>query len=130
MKKSNRMLKLCLSLALTVGMVSGIGISAKAAFYANRTSTISGYSLVGILVVQETLHADGYSTVGSGQVTDLYLTTDRCWFPNNIANERTWKAAYPTGEYAKGSFNNVIGIPSPWGAVGLGTTTQVMSILF
>lgn len=129
MKKVNSFLGIC-ALVMTICFITTFGTPAKAAFYSDVTTSVQGYSVVGILVVQETLHADGYSSSSYGEVTDLWLTTDRCWFPNNVENERTWKAYYPTGQYAKGSFNNVIGVPSPWGAVGLGSSTQYMSILF
>ncbi|MDT8717161.1 hypothetical protein IAI10_10885 [Clostridium sp. 19966] len=126
-----RKFRILTSLVLTFGIIIGQAVTANAdGFYADQQATVQGYSAVGILVLQETLHADGYSYSNSGRVTDLWLTTDRCIFPNNVENEKTWKASYPTGQYAKGSFNNKIGIPSPWGAVGLGTSTQYMSILF
>ncbi|WRP06305.1 hypothetical protein U9J35_21025 [Rossellomorea aquimaris] len=118
-----------ISFAMVFSFLVGT-VSTEAAFYSNRTTSINGYSLAGILVVKETLHADGYSYSSSGDVTDVWLTTDKCWFPNNIESEKTWKAAHPYGEYAKGSFKNIVGVPSPWGAVGISQSTQYMSILF
>ncbi len=130
MRKTTKLISLLTAFALFLGLVFGQAISAKAAFYEDQKVWIEGYCTLNILVLKETLHADGYSTTTSGDVTDLWLTTDVCIFPNNVENERTWTAYHPNGEYAKGSFNNKIGIPSPWGAVGVSTSTEYLSILF
>ena len=119
------------TILIVLGIFLSVSVSsASATYYSDVQVTAKGYSLAGILVIQETLHADGTSTATTGNVTDVWLTTDRCWFPNNIINEKTWTAYHPNGEYAKGSFKNAIGIPSPWGAIGMSQSTQYLSILF
>ena len=111
-------------------LLVGNTVGAKAAYYDDETLTWRGYSAVGLNVVTETLHASGYSTSSSGNVTDVWLTTDRCYICNEISNESTWTAKHPVGEYAKGSFKVKIGVPSPWGTIGTSGTTKTLSILF
>lgn len=86
--------------------------------------------MYGGTVVTETLHASGYQTASTGSVTDVWLTTDRCYFLNEVCDEKTWTAKHPFGEYAKGSFKHKVGIPSPWGTIGTSGTTYTLSILF
>lgn len=100
-----------------------------AAYYSDRRSSINGHSLVGIHVLNFTLHASGYSYAKSGRVTSKW-TTSWAIFPNNIQNEAAWVQPFPRGQYAYGSFRNVIGVPSPWGAIGLGHSTHYTYIVF
>lgn len=118
-----------LTALLVFGSVLATSVPTSAVYYSDRTTTINGYSLLDIKVLSVTLHASGYSNASSGDVTDVWMTS-WCIFPNNIENEKTWTAKHPYGEYAKGSFKNVVGIPSPWGALGFGSNTQYMSMLF
>lgn len=111
-------------------MLFGSVMSVSAAYYKDYRNTWKGYSAVGLNVVTETLHASGYSTSTSGSVTDVWLTTDRCYIFNEVADEKTWTSKHPCGEYARGSFKVKIGIPSPWGTIGTSGTTHTLSILF
>lgn len=101
-----------------------------AAYYNNRTKSTNIQNMYGGTVVTETLHASGYQTASTGSVTDVWLTTDRCYFLNEVCDEKTWTAKHPFGEYAKGSFKHKVGIPSPWGTIGTSGTTYTLSILF
>lgn len=122
--------KKIVSLILAVTMIMASVISVHAKYYSNLTVSWNGYSLVGLNVVKETLHASGYSYSSSGKVTDVWLTTDRCYITNEVTDEMTWTATHPVGEYARGSFKVKIGIPSPWGTIGTSGTTHTLSILF
>lgn len=110
---------------LLVGNVIGAS-----AYYASLSTTWKGYSAAGLNVVTETLHATGDRTSTTGEVYDVWLTTDRCYILNEVFNEITWTAKHPLGEYAKGSFKVKVGIPTPWGTVGTSGTTYTLSILF
>ena len=127
-----KMLSRCL--APTIMMIFGLGIifaaPVKAEYCSNITRSITGYNIFGNLVMKETLHASGYSTALTGQVTAKWLTTDRCYFPNDIQQEITWTEKVSNGEYAWGSFKVVVGINSPWGVVNLSQKTYSMNILF
>ena len=117
-------------------IVAAMGISVffpssvRAEYCSNITKSKVGYSLVGLEVLRQTLHASGYSTATSGCVTAKWWTTDRCYFPNSIQNERTWTEKIPNGEYACGSFGLIVGINSPWGVVSLKQNTYYLKILF
>jgi len=125
MKK--RITKILVGALLLVTLFPGQGV--QAAYMSDRQAGMNGYSLVGINVFNFTLHASGYSYTNSGSVTAKW-TTSWSIFPNNIQNETTWTEAFPRGMYAYGSFKNVIGVPSPWGAVGIGHNTQYLKITF
>lgn len=127
---SKKVLKKIAVMAMAGVLLLGSVMSVNAAYYGNVTNTWRGYSLFGINVVTETLHASGYSTSSSGSVTDVWLTTDRCYIFNEVADEKTWTAKCPYGEYAKGSFKVKVGVPSPWGTVGTSGTTYTLTILF
>lgn len=99
-------------------------------YFEDRKVSMEGKSLVGLVVVKETLHASGYTYETWGEVTDVWLTTDRCYILNEITDEKTWTAKHPCGEYAKGSFKAKIGVPTPWGTVGTSGSTHTLSILF
>lgn len=102
----------------------------KAEYCENITKSKLGYNIFGNVVMIETLHASGYSSALTGQVTSKWLTTDRCYFPNNIIEERTWVSSVSNGQYANGSFKVVLGVNSPWGIVNLSQKTYYLSILF
>lgn len=127
---SKKLLRVVAILMIVGTLLVGSLTSAYAAYYENLTVSMKGYSLVGLNVVTETLHASGYSTDTSGDVTDVWLTTDRCYVLNEVTDEKTWTAAHPVGEYAKGSFKVKIGVPTPWGTVGTSGTTHTLTILF
>ncbi len=118
------------TMVLGGAVLLGNVMSVNAAYIADEKVTWKAYSLVGLNVVTETLHASGYSTSLSGDVTEVWLTTDRCYIFNEVADEKTWTAKHPYGEYAKGSFKVKVGVPSPWGTIGTSGTTHTLSILF
>lgn len=131
MKKIVKIGKYIFSITL---VVFGLGIMlaspVRAEYCSNITRSVTGYNMFGSLVMKETLHASGYSTALSGDVTAKWLSTDRCYLPNDIQNEVTWTEAIYHGEYAWGSFKVVVGINSPWGVVTLSQKTYSMKILF
>ena len=119
-------------LGIMAGVCAGVLLTSpvRAEYCSNITKSIRGYSVVGLEVMKETLHASGYSTALSGNVTAKWWTTDKCYFPNNIINEITWTEKVPNGEYACGSFKLIVGINSPWGIVSLKQNTYTLKILF
>lgn len=130
MEKSKKLLKKVTVMAMTGVLLLGNIMSENAAYYDNYKLSWKGYSAVGLNVVTETLHASGYSYSSSGSVTDVWLTTDRCYIFNEVTDEKTWTSKHPNGEYAKVSFKVKIGVPSPWGTIGTSGTTRTLSILF
>lgn len=108
-------------------MYGTIGVSAK---YLSVATSWKGYNFAGITVIKETLHACGYYGEQGGKVTDKYLTTDKCFFPNQITDEKTWVEKTKSGNTAKGSFKTKVGIPSPWGVIGTSGTTHVLGLFF
>lgn len=86
--------------------------------YVSKYSTLDGYSLVGLNVLNVTFNASGYSDTYSGSVSNMYFT-DWAWFPNMISNRSTWKSSIPYGQRANGTVHIGVGVNSPWGAVNL-----------
>lgn len=86
--------------------------------YVSKYSTLDGYSLVGLNVLNVTFNASGYSDTYSGSVSNMYFT-DWAWFPNTISNRSTWKSSIPYGQRANGTVHIGVGVNSPWGAVNL-----------
>lgn len=86
--------------------------------YVSKHSTLDGYSLVGLNVLNVTFNASGYSDTYSGSVSNMYFT-DWAWFPNTISNRSTWKSSIPYGQRANGTVHIGVGVNSPWGAVNL-----------
>lgn len=114
-------------------VVFGLGIllaSPVRAEYCSLQKSALGYSPTGILVLKETLHATGYSYSQSGQVGALWLTTDKCWWPNIVSEEKTWVGPAYNGEYAYGQFKVSAGINSPWGVVSIFRKTHVLRLYF
>ena len=64
--------------------------------YVSKSSSLDGYSLVGLNVLNVTFNASGYSDTYSGSVSNMYFT-DWAWFPNTISNRSTWKSSIPYG---------------------------------
>lgn len=121
------------SLVLTTLLILGVGVflaSPVSAGYCSLQKSALGYSTAGVLVLKETLHATGYSYSQSGYVSSMWLTTDRCWWPNVVSGETTWKGPAYNGEYAYGSFKVSTGINSPWGVVSLFQKTHVLRLYF
>lgn len=121
------------SFVIATLLIFGMGVflaSPISAQYCSLQKSAMGYSSVGVLVLKETLHATGYSYSQSGYVSSMWLTTDRCWWPNVVSEERTWTAPAYNGEYAYGSFKVSAGINSPWGVVSLFQKTHVLRLYF
>lgn len=86
--------------------------------YVSKSSSLDGYSLVGLNVLNVTFNASGYSDTYSGSVSNMYFT-NWAWFPNTISNRSTWKSSIPYGQRANGTVHIGVGVNSPWGAVNL-----------
>ena len=86
--------------------------------YVSKSSSLDGYSLAGLNVLNVTFNASGYSNTYSGSVSNMYFT-DWAWFPNTISNRSTWKSSIPYGQRANGTVHIGVGVNSPWGAVNL-----------
>lgn len=127
LKTNGRSFLIASLLILGVGVFMASPVSAQ---YCSLQKSALGYSTVGVLVLKETLHATGYSYSQSGYVSAMWLTTDRCWWPNIVSEERTWKGPAYNGEYAYGSFKVSTGINSPWGVVSLFQKTHVLRLYF
>lgn len=115
-------------LVLSCFMGLGLGTRNDAA-YRSKQASIDGYSLVGLHVLNVTLHASGYSEARSGSVSNVYFT-DWAWWPNTISNHATWVSHIPFGQRANGSVLIGVGINSPWGAVNLFGGQRYLSIDF
>ncbi len=127
---NKKLLKVAVLLMLVGTLLIGCLTSVYAGYYGDRKVSMKGYSLAGINVVTVTLHASGYSYDTWGDVTDVWMTVDKCYIFNEVTDEKTWTASHPVGEYAKGSFKAKVGVPSPWGTIGTSGTTHTLSILF
>lgn len=86
--------------------------------YVSQSSSLDGYSLVGLNVLNVTFNASGYSDTYSGSVSNMYFT-DWAWFPNTISNRSTWTSSIPYGQRANGTVYIGVGVNSPWGAVNI-----------
>ena len=82
--------------------------------YVSKSSSLNGYSLLGLNVLNVTFNTSGYSDASSGSVSNMYFT-DWAWFPNTISNRSTWKSSIPYGQGANGTVQIGVGINSPWG---------------
>ena len=51
-------------------------------------SSLNGYSLLDLNVLNVTFNTSGYSDASSGSVSNMYFT-DWAWFPNTISNRST-----------------------------------------
>jgi hypothetical protein len=86
LKTNGRSFLIASLLILGVGVFMASPVSAQ---YCSLQKSALGYSTVGVLVLKETLHATGYSYSQSGYLSAMWLTTDRCWWPNIVSEERT-----------------------------------------
>lgn len=100
-----------LVLSFLIGLESG---TLNDAAYRSKQASIDGYSLVGLHVLNVTLHASGYSEARSGSVRNVYFT-EWAWWPNTISNHATWVSRIPFGQRANGSVLIGVGINFPWG---------------
>lgn len=97
--------------------------------YVSKSSSLNGYSLLGLNVLNVTFNTSGYSDASSGSVSNMYFT-DWAWFPNTISNRSTWKSSIPYGQGASGTVQIGVGINSPWGAVNLWGGQDYFSLNF